>query len=383
MEINGRTNIMIDFQIRNDVKLLFRNDPVNDLANITKGKRVLFVYGGGSVSTNGCKDDIKNAVSNGKGQLFELPNTSYELADIEKGIEFSKEKQIEIIIGAGGAKVMDAAKLISFGYYHSDLWDYVKEKKSPLGLKRLPLILIPTYPSSGSEFATGACAVDSRTKDYGVALGITSDYSFLVPKYTTFLGPELTAYSIFVTFVQLSTSVLGDRNPISYDFGISVIKNLIKAANKLKTNPQDLEARGVVLYAASISTSDWLGIGREKNYSFYLYEIEYLPEILFGASYRKSLTVLFPRFLNKIAKYYEDDVRLYFHDVFNESGTIDELTNRLIQVFTDFGIDMYFHGDFSEEKFNEIPIPFIDCYENSVTSLKKEDVFGIIKDSMK
>lgn len=39
---------MKDFQLRNDTKLLFRNAPVADLTSFTVGKKVLFVYGGGS-----------------------------------------------------------------------------------------------------------------------------------------------------------------------------------------------------------------------------------------------------------------------------------------------------------------------------------------------
>ena len=53
---------MKDFQLRNDTKLLFRNDPVTDLKMYTAQKRTLFVYGGGSVKKNGCYDDVKTAV---------------------------------------------------------------------------------------------------------------------------------------------------------------------------------------------------------------------------------------------------------------------------------------------------------------------------------
>ena len=53
---------MKDFLLRNDTKLLFRNDPTADLQNLTQGKRVLFVYGGGSVKMNGCYDDVKTAI---------------------------------------------------------------------------------------------------------------------------------------------------------------------------------------------------------------------------------------------------------------------------------------------------------------------------------
>lgn len=42
---------------------------------------------------------------------------------------------------------MDCAKLIAFGVFHSeDLWDYVKGRKNPYGLEKLPLVLMPTYP---------------------------------------------------------------------------------------------------------------------------------------------------------------------------------------------------------------------------------------------
>lgn len=48
---------MNDFDLRNDTRLLFRNDPTADLARLTAGKRVLFVYGGGSVKKNGCYEE--------------------------------------------------------------------------------------------------------------------------------------------------------------------------------------------------------------------------------------------------------------------------------------------------------------------------------------
>lgn len=63
---------MKDFQLRNDTKLLFRNDPTQDLTALTVGKKVLFVYGSGSVRKNGCYDDVKKAVETGGGILYEL-----------------------------------------------------------------------------------------------------------------------------------------------------------------------------------------------------------------------------------------------------------------------------------------------------------------------
>ena len=49
---------MKDFIFRNDTKLLFRNDIRETIAEVTKGHKVMFVYGSGSVKRNGCYDDI-------------------------------------------------------------------------------------------------------------------------------------------------------------------------------------------------------------------------------------------------------------------------------------------------------------------------------------
>lgn len=128
---------MKDFQLRNDTKLLYRSDPVEDIAGYVKGKRVLFVYGGGSVKKNGCYDDVKQAVSDGNGEFYELSGASRELSDIERGIKMVRDNNIELIIGAGGAQIMDCSKLIAFGACHeADLWDYVKGRKILMGLKK-------------------------------------------------------------------------------------------------------------------------------------------------------------------------------------------------------------------------------------------------------
>lgn len=341
---------MKDFQLRNDTRLLFRDDPKEDLQEFTAGKKVLFVYGGGSVKKNGCYDDVKDAVVKSGGTLYEAGASSRERSAVETGIRMAKEEQVDLVIGAGGASVMDCAKLIAFGACHTeDLWEFVKGKKDPYGLKKLPLILIPTYPSSGSEYGLGAVSVDTETGDFGTAYGIAADHAVLMPRYSLSLGREMTAYTGLVTFVQLSASTIGDKNPISYDMGISVIRNVLKAARRLKEQPEDLDARGVILYGASIATSGRLGIGKEENYSYDIYEVEFIPEALFGAAYRKSLTTLFPRFLKEMAAYHEEEIRAYFKDALGYEGSVEESADEMVALFEELGIDMYFDGDADEE----------------------------------
>lgn len=362
---------MKDFQLRNDTKLMFRNDPVQELCKIVKNKKVLFVYGSGSVKKNGCYDDVKNAIEQSGATLIEAGNSSRERTDIERNIQTAKDNKIELIIGAGGASIMDCAKLTAFGYYHTgDLWDYVKGKKNPYGLEKLALVLMPTYPSSGSENGLGAVAADSENDDFGTAYGIPADYAILTPKYSMTLNEEMTAYTALVTLVQLSASTIGDKNPVSYDCGIVVIRNVLKVAQKLKENPEDQDARGVILYGAAISTSGRLGIGKEENYSYDIYELEFIPEVLFGASYRKSLTTIFPRFLEVISQYHKEDICKFIKDAFGYEGNIAETSSKIVELFETLGVDMQFKGNVDEEKIRSIDIE---------TSLKENEVISVIK----
>ena len=365
---------MKDFVLRNDTKLLFRENPITDLTELTADKRVLFVYGGGSVKKNGCYEDVKNAVEGNGGTLFEAGNSSRERSAVEAGIRQIIENQVDLVIGAGGASVMDCAKLIAFGACHeNEWWDYVKEK-NPYGLDKLPLILMPTYPSSGSEYGLGAVSIDSQADDFGTAFGIPADYAILVPKYSLSLGKELTAYTGLVTLVQLSASVLGDKNPVSYDAGISVIRNVLKATKQLAEQPNDLGARGVILYGASIATSGRLGIGKAENYSYDIYEVEFIPEVLFGTSYRKSLTTLFPRFLKAMAAYHEDDICDYFKDAFGYEGDIAESADKMVALFTELGVDMYFNGTADEAHIRQVSVD---------TALSMDERIRMIKECMR
>lgn len=360
---------MKDFIFRNDTKLLFRNDIRPTIAEIAKGHKVMFVYGSGSAKRNGCRDDIVRTLTGQDIPFVEYGGSSREFAKIQEGIRVAKASGVTMIIGAGGAGVMDSAKLMAFGFCHETaLWDYVKGK-NPYGLERLPLALVPTYPSSGSENGLGAVSVDSRTGDFGTAYGIAADYAILCPKYSLTLDRKMTTYSGLVTLVQLSACILGDRNKMSYDAGISYIRNVLEATKDLQKHPDNLDARGTIMLGASLSTSSRMGIGKEESFAYDIYELEFLPERLFGSSYRRSLTSVFPRFLLAMSRHHADDIRRYYHDAFGFDSSLEESSHKLIELFASLGADMYYEGRITRELVDGIP-----CR----TELGKDEIFEMM-----
>lgn len=360
---------MKDFIFRNDTKLFFRNNIRETLLELVRGHKVMFVYGSGSVKKNGCHADVVGALSDAGVPFVEYGGSSREFQKIQEGIRLAKENGVTMIIGAGGASVMDSAKLMAFGCCHEgDLWEYVKGKPS-YGLERLRLALIPTYPSSGSENGLGAVTVDSRTGDFGTAYGIPADYAILCPRYSLTLNKEMTVYTGLVTFVQLSACVLGDRNRMSYDAGISYIRNVLEATRRLCRCPDDLDARGVVMMGASLSTSSRIGIGKEETFAYDIYELEFLPEVLFGSSYRRSLAAVFPRFLEFMGRHHEADIRKYYLDALGYDGPVEESSRKLLELFAGFGVEMFYDGEISREQVDNIP-----CQ----TELGREEVFDMM-----
>ena len=153
-----------------------------------------------------------------------------------------------------------------------------------------------------------------------------------------------------------------------------MIRNVLKATEKLKNNPEDEEARGVILYGASLATSGRLGLGKEGNYPYDIYELEFIPEVLFGVPYRKSLTTIFPRFLKAMAARHEEDIRAYFRDAFGFEGDAAQSADQLTALFERLGVDMYFDGELLEEEIGRIEVE---------TVLGADEVFGIMKESMR
>lgn len=147
-----------------------------------------------------------------------------------------------------------------------------------------------------------------------------------------------------------------------------------RAVQMLKDEPTNEDARGMILYGASISTSSRLGLGKEKNYAYDIYEVEFVPEVLLGVSYRKSLTTIFPRILKAMGKYHVQDIEKFFRDAFDFEGSIEGSAERMIEMFADMGVDMYFEKGADVNNLKGIPIE---------TTLAAEEVAAIMQDCLK
>lgn len=375
---------MENFFYNNPVKVFFGSDAVEQLARTLKKSRkknLLLVYGKSSIKQNGVYDKIVK-ILNGFNLIDFGGVADPEYSYVEKGIKLAKESCADTIIGIGGCTCMDLAKIIAFGVMHDDLLDYLKMEKTPKNNEALTVVTIPTYPSGGSEIDSASEVDDLPGGHHGSLYGVYANYTCLCPEYTYSLDAENTAYAGIVTFLQASVSFLGGSCEIPDGMTKVILKTIISSLNVLLTDPENYSARANQMWASAMTTMGILACGKNEVWANSIYEeIEYIRRLM-PISYRRALTIFFPRWLLSRAKYHEAAVYRYVHEILgvkpraNKSEAILEGYNKMISVLEKYNLPAYLN-DLGKVPSDKKIMEDIDL--NPSDELSDDDVFKAIK----
>ena len=98
-------------------KIYFGKGQIEKLRDIVSeyGKKVLLVYGGGSIKKIGLYDAVKRIVNDCGGSMTELcgvdPNPRIE--SVREGVQLCRENDIQLVLAVGGGSVLDCAKVVA------------------------------------------------------------------------------------------------------------------------------------------------------------------------------------------------------------------------------------------------------------------------------
>lgn len=317
----------MEFQYYNPIKFIFGKNAFEQIATICKGHKVMLVYGGGAIKKNGVYDCITAILKENGIAYFDYGNhtkaATYQA--VSGGIELAKREQVDAIIEIGGASAMDTGKAIAFGAVHENLEDYIEGRKSSDG-KHLLNIIIPTYPSTGSE-ANGICDI-MEYKGYGIELfDAWPDYCLMNPEATMSLDLKNTAYSVLGCFIQTASWYIGNhQNDIAKGFSRTVLQVLLDSLKMMFADLHNIKARSNIMWASCVNTMGVFRSGVDHPYPWTVFSVCYIPRVAHQISYREALVVAYPIWLKGVAKYHMEDVRNLFIEVFGiDSSMEDEL----------------------------------------------------------
>ena len=174
---------------------------------------------------------------------------------VEKGLNFVRPHNVDIIVSVGGGSAMDCAKGINFLLTNSgqmaDFKGFGKAKK-PM----LPSIGVPTTSGTGSEAQSYALIADEVTHmkmacgDRKAAFRI----AILDPEVTVTQPTKVTALTgIDALAHAVEAYVTTKRNKLAQMFAFEGWKLLERNLEQVLTNPNDLEARGAMQVGAFLA----------------------------------------------------------------------------------------------------------------------------------
>jgi alcohol dehydrogenase YqhD (iron-dependent ADH family) len=293
---------MEQFIMYNPVKLHFGRGVVSTLADsISKyGKRVLLVYGGGSIKMNGIYDEVIGQLHKNDVEVFEYhgirPNPIIE--DVDAAAALGREKLVDVILAVGGGSVIDTSKIISITIpvNHSG-WDFIKGKARPK--TAVPLVCILTLAATGTEMNRFAVVQNNKTKEklgYGDPLAYPRE-SFLDPSYTLSVSTDYTSFGITDLIAHCLEAYFGEGEATLSDrFVYAIIREAMDYGPLLVRNPADYSLREKIMYAATSALNNLTVYGR-KNGDWGVHSIGHVLSVLYNVGHGASLSVVYPGWL--------------------------------------------------------------------------------------
>ncbi len=289
------------YHVYTDVR--FGKDQINALPELIAplGKKVLLVYGGGSIKKNGIYSKIYELLEN--CEIIELsgiePNPKIE--SVRAGAALCKEHGIEVVLAVGGGSVIDASKVIAAGAnYDGDAWDLVKDSKK-IG-KVLPVVTILTLAATGSEMNKNAVISNMETNE---KLGTSSHYFkpvasicdpaylFTLPASQTAAGTADIMSHVFEQYFQKTeTAYLTDR------FAESILKTCIKYCPIALKQPDNYEARANLMWASTQALNGLTSAG--KGGAWTCHPIEHELSAFYDITHGVGLAIVTPRWMRYI-----------------------------------------------------------------------------------
>lgn len=261
---------MNDFVFQSPTRFVFGRgyaDRIGGEVAALGAKRVLLVYGGGSVVRTGLLARVTASLEAAGVVHVELPGVrpNPEVGLVRTGIELARREHVDLVLAVGGGSVIDCSKAIAFGTpYQGDVWDFFSHK-AKIGAC-LPVACVLTIPAAGSE-ASASCVIsnDALNLKKGVngdvfrprVAVLDPEVTFTLPQYQTAAGAVDIICHICERFFSGAGAV-----PVTDNIACGIIRAVIDAATTVTTTPDDYDARAAIMWSGTLAHNDLCGCGR-------------------------------------------------------------------------------------------------------------------------
>ena len=265
-----------NFTFHNSTKLYFGEEALGNLSKELEhyGKKVMLVYGGGSIKRNGIYDAVHTELQKAGKEVVELggvmPNPTID--KVREGIQLAKKEAVDLILAVGGGSTIDYCKAVAGStYLETDPWEYYFCNWGEMTCRWIPVGCVLTMAGTGSEM--DSCSVISnhsenrkkfyyfRNPDFSI---LNPAYPFTVPQYQTVAG-------IFDIMSHILEQYLSGNDDNTSDYiAEGLMRSLIVSSRQVLANPDDYEARSNIMWTATWALNGLIACGKPTDWMVHM-----------------------------------------------------------------------------------------------------------------
>ncbi len=297
---------MKDFVFCNPTKIIFGPGKIAELGGQVSetSKRVLLLYGQGSIKRNGVYEQVVSSLRGGGVDFVELSGVKPNpvLGKVHQGIRIAREHEVDGVVAVGGGSVIDSAKAIACGfYYDGDIWDAFIGGHAPE--RALPLYVVLTLSATASEMNNGAVITNEKTDQKYPFFSVHSypKASIIDPAVQVSLPREQTVNGA-VDAISHVLEFYFDGTPstrVQDEIGEGLIRAIIQATEILVENPKDYQARAQLAWSASLALCGLTGAGKSGgDWAGHL--LEHSLSALYDVAHGAGLAIVLPAWMSYV-----------------------------------------------------------------------------------
>ena len=325
---------------------------VGALARKHGARKVMIVYGGGSVVRSGLLDRGKQSLQEAGIEYCLMGGVQPNPVDtkVYEGIEFCRREQADMLLPVGGGSVIDTAKAIAAGVlYEGDFWDFYIGKAKVT--KALKVAVVLTIPAAGSEGSgnTVITKLDGLQKlSLRVPEVLRPVFSIMNPELTYTLPPFQTACGVADMMAHIMERYFTNTQEVEIGDRLceGTLMAIINEAPKVMRNPEDYGARANLMWAGMIAHNGTCGIGCEEDWASHFLEHEI--SAIYGVTHGAGLSVIFPAWMTWMVEHNVGKIAQYAVRVWGVPESEDKKTvalegiGKLKAFFSSLGLPVTF-----------------------------------------
>lgn len=278
-ELSYEEKIMNTFTYSYPVKVYFGEKAAEknlaaELAEV--GPNVMLAYGGGSIKKNGIYEELTGILKDAGKTVTEftgiMSNPTY--AKVQEGAALAKEKNIDFILAVGGGSVIDCCKIVSAqAKLDKDIWELeYTDHKQPTEF--IPMGAVVTAFGTGAEMNNGAVITNEEKMLKSALWGAFYSFAILDPAYTMTMPMKQVISGAFDSLSHSMETYMGFPREVnlSDEINEATQRNIIRNICATVKDPQDIQARSELIWAAGMAENGILKIGKATDFQCHMLE---------------------------------------------------------------------------------------------------------------